>query len=73
MVDQSFRVPFSPVLPIVSALACSYLMLNLSVETWLRFLAWMLLGACSSRRAEKSRDRRPASFRRRRCARRSHR
>ncbi|MDZ5444652.1 amino acid permease C-terminal domain-containing protein [Micromonospora sp. 4G57] len=37
-------MPFSPVLPIVSALACLYLMLNLSVETWLRFLAWMLLG-----------------------------
>ena len=30
---------------IVSALACLYLMLNLSVETWLRFLAWMLVGA----------------------------
>ncbi|RZU71810.1 amino acid permease-like protein [Micromonospora kangleipakensis] len=42
--DRPFKVPFSPVLPIVSALACLYLMLNLSVETWLRFLAWMLLG-----------------------------
>ncbi|WBB66273.1 amino acid permease [Micromonospora sp. WMMD812] len=43
--ERPFRVPFSPVLPIVSALACLYLMLNLSVETWLRFGAWMLLGA----------------------------
>ena len=43
--DRPFRVPFSPVLPIVSALACFYLMLNLSVETWIRFLIWMLLGA----------------------------
>ncbi|WP_233600910.1 MULTISPECIES: amino acid permease [Micromonospora] len=42
--DRPFTVPFSPVLPIVSALACLYLMLNLSVETWIRFLAWMLLG-----------------------------
>ncbi|MEV4464318.1 amino acid permease [Micromonospora echinofusca] len=42
--DRPFRVPFSPVLPIFSALACFYLMLNLSVETWLRFAAWMLLG-----------------------------
>jgi APA family basic amino acid/polyamine antiporter len=42
--ERPFKVPFSPVLPIVSALACLYLMLNLSVETWLRFLAWMLLG-----------------------------
>ncbi|MFC7550352.1 amino acid permease C-terminal domain-containing protein [Plantactinospora sp. GCM10030261] len=42
---RPFKVPFSPVLPIVSALACLYLMTNLSVETWLRFLAWLLLGA----------------------------
>ena len=37
-------MPLSPVLPIVSALACLYLMTNLSVETWLRFLAWLALG-----------------------------
>jgi basic amino acid/polyamine antiporter, APA family len=37
-------VPGSPVVPVVSALACLYLMVNLSVETWLRFLAWMVLG-----------------------------
>ncbi|WP_316300776.1 amino acid permease C-terminal domain-containing protein, partial [Clavibacter michiganensis] len=37
-------VPFSPVLPIVSAAICAYLMLNLSVETWLRFLVWLALG-----------------------------
>ncbi|SDZ15827.1 basic amino acid/polyamine antiporter, APA family [Micromonospora pattaloongensis] len=42
---RPFRVPFSPVLPVLSALACVYLMTNLSVETWLRFLAWLLLGA----------------------------
>jgi APA family basic amino acid/polyamine antiporter len=41
---RRFRVPWSPVLPIVSALACLYLMANLAVETWLRFLAWMALG-----------------------------
>jgi APA family basic amino acid/polyamine antiporter len=32
------------VVPAVSALACLYLMTNLSIETWLRFLAWMALG-----------------------------
>ncbi|MGY1624755.1 amino acid permease [Geodermatophilus sp. SYSU D00965] len=41
---RPFRVPLSPVLPAVSALACLYLMLNLSIETWLRFLAWLALG-----------------------------
>jgi basic amino acid/polyamine antiporter, APA family len=42
--ERKFRVPWSPVVPILSALACLYLMLNLSVETWLRFLAWMVIG-----------------------------
>ncbi|WP_028708958.1 amino acid permease [Propionicicella superfundia] len=41
---RSFRVPFSPVLPIVSAVICAYLMLNLSVETWLRFVVWLVIG-----------------------------
>ena len=41
---RPFRVPFSPVIPILSALACLYLMTNLSVETWVRFLIWMVLG-----------------------------
>jgi APA family basic amino acid/polyamine antiporter len=30
--------------PVLSALACLYLMANLSVETWIRFLAWLLVG-----------------------------
>ena len=41
---RAFRVPLVPVLPIVSALICFYLMLNLSLETWLRFLIWMVIG-----------------------------
>jgi APA family basic amino acid/polyamine antiporter len=41
---RSFTVPFSPVLPVLAALISVYLMLNLSVETWLRFLVWMVLG-----------------------------
>ncbi|WP_448614205.1 amino acid permease [Modestobacter sp. URMC 112] len=41
---RAFRVPLVPLLPVLSALASIYLMLNLPVETWLRFIAWMLLG-----------------------------
>nr|WP_239521963.1 amino acid permease [Geodermatophilus sabuli] len=42
--ERSFRVPLVPALPIVSALACLWLMLNLPADTWLRFLVWMALG-----------------------------
>src|SRR5215208_7121720 len=42
--ERPFRVPFSPVVPTLSALACLYLMTNLSVETWLRFLGWLVIG-----------------------------
>jgi APA family basic amino acid/polyamine antiporter len=41
---RPFRVPFSPVVPALSGLACLYLMANLSIETWLRFLAWLVIG-----------------------------
>jgi APA family basic amino acid/polyamine antiporter len=42
--QRSFRVPGNPWLPWLSALFCFYLILNLSIETWIRFLLWMLLG-----------------------------
>jgi APA family basic amino acid/polyamine antiporter len=41
---RPFRVPFSPVVPVLSALACLYLMANLTLETWWRFLAWLAIG-----------------------------
>ncbi|HET9871360.1 MAG TPA: amino acid permease [Propionibacteriaceae bacterium] len=41
---RAFRVPFSPVLPLASAAICLYLTLNLSIETWLRFVIWMAAG-----------------------------
>jgi APA family basic amino acid/polyamine antiporter len=41
---RSFKVPFNPYLPILAAVVCIYLMLNLSLETWIRFVIWMVLG-----------------------------
>ncbi|MCF6472975.1 amino acid permease [Nonomuraea sp. MG754425] len=41
---RAFRVPLVPVLPVLAVLACVYLMLNLPVETWLRFVIWMIIG-----------------------------
>jgi APA family basic amino acid/polyamine antiporter len=43
-IRRPFKVPFSPVLPIVAALASFYLMLTLPTETWIRFIIWMALG-----------------------------
>jgi APA family basic amino acid/polyamine antiporter len=41
---RSFRTPLVPLVPILSVLACVWLMINLSVETWLRFVIWMAIG-----------------------------
>ena len=40
----NFKVPFVPLLPIVSIFINSYLMMKLSWVTWVRFLIWMTLG-----------------------------
>jgi APA family basic amino acid/polyamine antiporter len=42
--ERSFKVPGNPVVPWLSAVLCFYLILNLSLETWLRFVVWMVLG-----------------------------
>lgn len=41
---HSFKVPFVPVLPIIAALVCFYLMLNLNLDTWIRFIVWLAIG-----------------------------
>lgn len=42
--ERGFRAPFVPVLPLLSIAACLWLMLNLTVLTWVRFVVWMALG-----------------------------
>ena len=41
---RPFRVPLMPVIPILSALASLWLMLNLQTTTWVRFGVWMVVG-----------------------------
>jgi APA family basic amino acid/polyamine antiporter len=41
---RGFRCPGVPWVPGLAIASCVYLMLNLSVATWLRFLVWMLVG-----------------------------
>lgn len=33
-----------PIIPILAVLSCLWLMVNLSIETWLRFVVWMVVG-----------------------------
>lgn len=41
---RPFKMPWVPVLPGLSVLFCIYLMLNLPLLTWLRFVIWIALG-----------------------------
>jgi APA family basic amino acid/polyamine antiporter len=41
---RPFKVPFSPVVPILSAGASLYLMYGLPFDTWARLLIWMAIG-----------------------------
>ncbi len=41
---RPFRTPQVPLLPVVSAVLCVGLMTNLALETWLRFLIWLVIG-----------------------------
>jgi basic amino acid/polyamine antiporter, APA family len=41
---RDFRVPWVPAVPIAAILACLWLMLNLTLLTWVRFAVWMVLG-----------------------------
>ncbi len=41
---RAFRTPWVPVIPILSILSCVILMASLPLETWLRFLVWLVVG-----------------------------
>ena len=42
--ERGFRVPLVPVVPIIGALLCAYLMTKLPGTTWARFGIWLVLG-----------------------------
>ena len=42
--ERGFHVPFVPVFPIIGILLCGYLMIDLPLATWGRFVVWMAIG-----------------------------
>jgi len=42
--ERTFKVPFSPVFPLIGAALAIFLMKYLSGETWIRFAVWLLIG-----------------------------
>jgi hypothetical protein len=42
--ERGFRVPFVPVFPLIGAALCVYLMTKLPLESWIRFIVWLVLG-----------------------------
>ena len=41
---RPFRVPFSPVFPVIGIILCGYLVKDLPLSTWLRFFVWLVAG-----------------------------
>ncbi len=41
---RPFRVPFSPVVPILTVVSAAYLMNSLPLDTWIRLIDWMCIG-----------------------------
>ena len=41
---RPYRVPWSPVLPVLGTLFAVYLMTDLPLATWIRFVVWLVVG-----------------------------
>lgn len=41
---RPFKLPYSPLIPLLGVVFCVYLMWNLPAITWWRFIAWIILG-----------------------------
>ncbi|MDP8947319.1 MAG: amino acid permease, partial [Actinomycetota bacterium] len=41
---RAFKVPGYPVVPVLAAIACLFLMGFLTAGTWVRFFVWMAIG-----------------------------
>ena len=41
---RPFKTPFSPVIPVLGAVACAAQMAALPLDTWLRLIIWMAIG-----------------------------
>lgn len=42
--QRSFKVPFSPITPLLGVASCIFLMTGLPNITWLRFVIWLIIG-----------------------------
>jgi APA family basic amino acid/polyamine antiporter len=42
--NRPFRVPFVPIFPLLGVFFCVILMLSLPIETWYRFVIWLVIG-----------------------------
>lgn len=43
-IPRPFKLPFSPLIPLMGVFACLYLMAHLPAVTWCRFILWTVLG-----------------------------
>jgi APA family basic amino acid/polyamine antiporter len=41
---RGFKVPFSPVIPLLGVASCIFLMTALPGITWIRFIVWLVIG-----------------------------